>query len=137
MLSNYGRHYAANPDAWRDAINKTVAAMPAQSTVAVVADTPAVGMSPSICLSGHLDAADQCALPRALALDSGFRTAEGEVTGIRYLDYTDYFCNEDTCPSIIGNTLVYRDGSHMTRTFSSLLAPVVEPDIHALLPVSN
>lgn len=135
ILSNFGRGYGALPDpeAWREAINHTVAEMPQLSKVAVLADTPSTGANPKICLSGHLDAANQCALPRALAVDPAFRASEREAAGITYLDYIDYFCNQQACPSIIGNTLVYRDGSHMSRTYSAELAKVIEPDIAALL----
>jgi hypothetical protein len=37
------------------------------------------------------------------------------------------------CPAIIGGLLVYRDGGHMTRTFSTALAPYLAA---ALPPLS-
>jgi len=29
------------------------------------------------------------------------------------------------CPAVVGNTLVYKDGSHMTTAYSEALAPVL------------
>ena len=63
---------------------------------------------------------------RTQALDSELRAAERSVAekygNVSYVDFTELFCNATTCPSIIGNTLVYRDGSHITTEMSRVLS---------------
>ena len=39
------------------------------------------------------------------------------------LDLTDYICPDRTCEPVIGNVLVYRQGSHITKTYIDTLAP--------------
>ena len=39
---------------------------------------------------------------------------------------TDFVCPEGkTCPPIVGNILIYRQGSHITKTYVESLAPVL------------
>jgi hypothetical protein len=32
-------------------------------------------------------------------------------------------CPEETCPAVIGDVLVYRNGAHLTRTYVGTLTP--------------
>ena len=89
-----------------------------------------------MCLSVHLDDALKCALQHNRAIYPSLRAAEenaAATAGAAYFDYTDDFCNATSCPSIIGNTLVYRDNNHITGNFSRLMAPRVLSDITKLL----
>jgi hypothetical protein len=43
------------------------------------------------------------------------------------IDPTPWFCTTTTCPVIVRNVLVYRDVSHITATYSRLLAPLLAP----------
>ena len=52
-------------------------------------------------------------------------TAATQAGGGQYADLTELFCTADRCPVIVGNTLVYLDGSHLTLEYSRLLAPVM------------
>ena len=40
------------------------------------------------------------------------------------IDPITWFCNE-SCPTVVGDTLIYRDSNHMTTTYSKALAPVL------------
>ncbi|MEV8516726.1 SGNH hydrolase domain-containing protein [Dactylosporangium sp. NPDC051484] len=40
-------------------------------------------------------------------------------------DPTEWFCTDTLCPAIIGNALVYRDGSHVTTSYIKLLTPLL------------
>ena len=139
LLGNYATYYtspAAYPeDDWRRAMLSTLVQLPSQSHVGIFADTPSTGVTPSMCLATFLDRADQCDLPREQALNSDARAAEESVVQgerVGYLDFTEFFCNEQNCPSIIGNTLVYRDGSHITATYSTELADEIMARIKQL-----
>ncbi|MET1037570.1 MAG: SGNH hydrolase domain-containing protein [Aeromicrobium sp.] len=52
--------------------------------------------------------------------------AEG-LPGVRVLDMTPAICRDDGwCPAVVGDVLVYRSGSHLTRTFTVSVEPQLE-----------
>lgn len=113
---------------WKAGMEKTIGAMPGVPT-AIIADVPDQGETPAICLSAKLDHAEACSAPRIDALHLAVAQAEkgaAAATGAAYFDMTPYLCNEQTCPTIIGNTLVYRDAHHLTATFSRSMAPALD-----------
>jgi hypothetical protein len=115
---------AATPEAWADGVRATVAALPASTRVIVLADTPDVGRSPIPCLSRNVESAERCTTSAASALETEARTAikaSATATRAAYIDVNRYLC-DDSCPPVIGSTLVYRDGSHLTATFAAELA---------------
>ncbi|WP_206666810.1 acyltransferase family protein [Mycolicibacterium cosmeticum] len=141
LLAGYPRNYLSRADDpardWGSAFATLLDQLPKAARVGIFADTPSIGVTPSICLGRFVDDALRCALPRAVALDQNIRETERALAAgrsITYLDYSDYLCNDRMCPAIIGDTLVYRDGSHLTATMSAELAPLVGADITALLP---
>ncbi|WP_305786093.1 acyltransferase family protein [Symbioplanes lichenis] len=50
--------------------------------------------------------------------------AAARADGIRVVDPTPWLCTT-TCPIVIGNTLVFKDNSHLTETYSKALAPLM------------
>ncbi|MCY1137780.1 acyltransferase family protein [Actinoplanes sp. Pm04-4] len=54
-----------------------------------------------------------------------------KASGLRVIDPTPWLCGQGKCPIIIGNTLVYKDNSHLTVAYAKAVAPVVE---RALFP---
>ncbi len=133
VLSNFSEHYAymepADPGTyWKDSMRRTIESLPSESLILVIADTPNSRVTPAICLSAHLSDTEACNLPFESALDEPTRNAEKTV-GEGWIDLNDYFCGPDDCPVIIGNVLVYRDEHHVSATFSSSLAAVLEERI--------
>lgn len=113
------------PARWRQGMESTIASIDGPE-VAVLADVPDQGESPSVCLSEELDDAGECSETAADALSPELIEAEqaaADSGGAQYVDMTSYLCNDQTCPTIIGNTLVYRDGHHLTARFSEQMAP--------------
>lgn len=49
------------------------------------------------------------------------------------VDYTDYFKVNGEYEPIIGNILIYFDGSHITNTYSQTMGPVLREDVLELL----
>ncbi|MFF2029478.1 SGNH hydrolase domain-containing protein [Arthrobacter sp. NPDC058192] len=47
-----------------------------------------------------------------------------QVPGVEVVDLHSHFCQQDVCPAVIGNALVYRD-NHMANTFAKTLAPAL------------
>ncbi|MET4780656.1 acyltransferase family protein [Glaciihabitans sp. UYNi722] len=142
LLANYGRAELKNASdnefasRWGTGLQKTIDAL-APSTVAVLSDTPDMGSPPAICLSSHLDDAAACARPANEAINGRVRKVEQAVSGATYLDFIGYFCDQKTCPAVIGSTLVYRDSHHMTATFSSGLSKVVGRQVKKLLGITG
>jgi peptidoglycan/LPS O-acetylase OafA/YrhL len=137
LLANYGRaDIGGSPDrfaeSWGKGLQTTIEAL-APSKVAILSDTPDMGSPPAICLSSHLEDATKCARPANEAINKDVRTVEQAEKGAKYLDFIGYFCDERTCPAVIGSTLVYRDSHHMTATFSAGLADVVGAQVKKLI----
>jgi peptidoglycan/LPS O-acetylase OafA/YrhL len=131
LLANYGAAQLPlkggdqdYPARWRTGMEATIAAIDGPE-VAVLADVPVQAETPAVCLSDHLDDAGQCSVPRETALDQDIVRAEQAAvatTGARYVEMTPYLCNDENCPVIIDNVLVYRDGHHLTAEFSRRMA---------------
>lgn len=114
-----GRSYAQT---WGAALSSTLSRIAAPT--AIIADTPNLGQTPSVCLSAHVDDTTICGLPRTEALHADVRETETKVAtavGVPMIDLIDYLCS-DVCDPVIGDTLVYRDAHHLTATFSAELS---------------
>lgn len=104
-------------------------------TVVVQLDNPFPTTHPVYrCVEKHASDVSRC----AFALDDGLdasaapvlREAAETLPGVRILDMTPAICPDDGwCPAVIGDVLVYRAGSHLTRTFTVS----VEPQLAAAL----
>jgi peptidoglycan/LPS O-acetylase OafA/YrhL len=124
-----GRDPSSQRADWTNGLSEVLHRLPASSLVVTLADTPEFASSPVLCLSSHLDDADACSIPRTDALNPAIREAQAAAAvehGAVVVDMTDFFCNDSTCPAIIGATLVYSDEHHVTATFSRSLGPVLE-----------
>ncbi|GAA1710076.1 acyltransferase family protein [Isoptericola hypogeus] len=103
--------------------------------IVAVPDNPIHGYNPSDCLAQVDDLqAGSCSVTREEAFpfpDTFTNTAEA-VEGAKVMDLTDYYCREKACPSVIGGVNVYRDGSHMTSTYTKTLAPYIYRELRAL-----
>ena len=123
------------PQTWNAALGRTIDALDAP--VAVIADTPDMREDPAPCLSAHLTDAEVCAQPRSVALTGPAREAEVTATaarGVPLVDLNEYLCDDEACPPILGNTLVYRDSHHLTADISADLADVLGDALRPLLP---
>jgi hypothetical protein len=80
------------------------------------------------CLVNNLKDVSNCYSLRSETTRSDIRIAGRQLVtefGGYYLDLADFFCAEAICPAVVGNTLLYRDWSHITEEAARLLAPVV------------
>ena len=125
-------HYPV-PQARIDAGWKRVATRLAAVGVPVVylVDTPYLRNDVPSCLSGALSRWSDCAEARAKVLSPDPVIAlirSGAVHGITPVDLNPLLCptSATTCPAVLGSTLLYRDGSHLTVTATRRLQPAVE-----------
>jgi peptidoglycan/LPS O-acetylase OafA/YrhL len=87
--------------------------------VALIEEVPHPGMNVPECVSRSLDRLKRCATPRdeALAYPGVNPRAAADVEGVSLIVPTSMVCLEKTCPAVIGDALVYRNGSHLTATY--------------------
>ncbi|WP_028278582.1 acyltransferase family protein [Arthrobacter sp. H5] len=140
VISNYGRVNPVDKSAdtnkqWEAGLKATLEALPEESKVVIIADTPHHPAPPVSCLSRNVEQAIKCDVNKADALDPALAEAERRTAltaDAEYIDLTEYMCT-DTCPSIIGDILVYRDAHHITETFSQALAPRLSEKLEKIL----
>ena len=91
--------------------------------VVTVVDNPRWETDPNKCLRSR-DQAD-CVGARAevLIADDPIREAAEGQAGVTLLDFTDVYCDDETCAPVVGGANVYRDQDHLTVTFADTFAP--------------
>ena len=113
--------------------------------VVYMADTPRPTSNVPTCIAAHIDTAQKCEFTRRSQTEgtsskNNLPTRHGDVltaaraTGVQVLDPTNWFCTSTSCPVIVKNTLLYRDDSHITQSYSKALEPVVGRALGALVP---
>ena len=95
--------------------------------VVVIRDVPAVKdrVNAPDCLAQHPGDPVACALPRSAALTPDVEAAAvtGAPRGVRLVDLTSHICDARLCYVVVGDVIVYRDYSHLSKEYSTLLAP--------------
>jgi len=111
----------------------------ARQPVLLIRDTPIPGFKVPDCVAVNPAAVATCDGPRAEWLTPDpLVTAAEQVDGdhLTVADFSDRFCDAETCYSVLGGVLVYFDALHVSATFSATLAPFLSEEIDALLPGS-
>ena len=124
--SSYDAAVAGYRDAWEAMTSIGV-------PVLTVVDNPVWETDPNKCLRTR-DAAD-CTGARAdvLVADDPLRGAAEGMTGVTLLDFTEVYCDEESCFPVVGGANLYRDQDHLTVTFADTLRPQYEAAIQAAL----
>lgn len=79
------------------------------------------------CVAEHPDKLTLCAFPTNPGSGSpAMKAAAARLPNAHFIDLNDAICPTEMCPAIIGNVLIYRQGSHITRTYIRSLAPRLE-----------
>ncbi|MBL3699747.1 acyltransferase family protein [Leucobacter luti] len=97
--------------------------------VTVIRDVPRMDIDVPECVSANPGNLAECAVARATAVDA---QATPEINAQRGLsetglvDLTNWICPAEACAPVIGNVLVWRDGHHLTATYSATLATPLE-----------
>lgn len=92
--------------------------------VVALLDNPTPTTAPVYeCAASHEKDLRKCAFDRSGAISISAapvqRAAAKEVPGVEIVDMADTICPDGArCSAVIGNVLVYRQGSHITRTFA-------------------
>ena len=117
---------------WADATGKTLTTIQeAGVPVVFMLDTPQPALDIPECLAEHLGDVGACNSVGHLSDYVGRREDVQSVLGTigtTVVDPVDWFCvGRSQCPAVVGNLLVYRDLTHMTRAYSEHLAPMIAP----------
>ncbi|WP_156044033.1 acyltransferase family protein [Cellulomonas sp. HZM] len=118
---------ADTPQAMIDGLASRWAALEAAG-IPVVALLGNPGPSQEIyeCVAEHLDNLSACTFTAPELVADVQREAASRVPGVEILDLNDQICPSGVCPPVIGDVLVYRQGSHLTKTYIDSLEPVLE-----------
>jgi len=105
--------------------------------VVVFQDTPSPGMQVYECVSENLEDLTACTYPRPdgerRSAADVLRTAAKGMAGVEFVDLNDAICPTLQCSPVIGNVLVYRQGSHLTATYAETLRPIIEQRLRPIV----
>jgi hypothetical protein len=76
-------------------------------------------------MAPHRGRARQCAFGRKEGIVRSAAPAQRGAAGdgVHLIDLNDYICPTARCAPVIGDVMVYRQGSHLTNTYARTLAP--------------
>ncbi|MFS0886147.1 SGNH hydrolase domain-containing protein [Aeromicrobium sp. 179-A 4D2 NHS] len=108
-------------DTWRPLIKRGV-------RIVGVSDNPRLSRDPQRCLKkyGARKGARKCGVSfKEGTVRDPFIEGAKAVKGATALDLRLYFCRKGFCPAVIGGVNVYRDITHVTRTYATTLTPFI------------
>ncbi|MGH3431331.1 MAG: acyltransferase family protein, partial [Thermocrispum sp.] len=112
----------------------------AGSRVVVLRDnpTPTDDVQPVYeCVDANRDDVTPCVFSRAVGERTGGQPAQSAAArgldGVHTVSLNDFICPGTTCPPVIGDALVYRQGSHLTRTYVDTLEPRLAERLAAIV----
>ena len=114
---------------WREGLQGTVTEIESRGMKPVLMqDTPYPGQDIPTCLSRSYTNIQQCSPSVRVAYrdDMNEMLVDFDRAGQQVLWVKEWFCITTLCPTVVGNVLVYRDDNHMTVTFASLIAPLLD-----------
>ncbi|MEM9464949.1 MAG: acyltransferase family protein [Actinomycetota bacterium] len=96
------------------------------STVVVILDNPGPGRDMPECVANNRTTLDECSFTVRDDTSAAFTQREALTLSpeTSVIDLTPLIC-PDICPPVIGNVMLYRQGSHLTRTYVDTLAPFI------------
>jgi SGNH domain (fused to AT3 domains) len=93
----------------------------------VIANNPSPSINVDQCVDEHRERVLACTFPSSLhQMDNTFMTQKAAVAmspEVKMVDLFDTICPATDCPPVIGNVLVYRQGSHLTATYVKSMTP--------------
>ncbi len=96
--------------------------------VVAIKDNPRPPSGQNKCL--QLKGLDACDADRATAFKYDPMPAAHALVNspmTQLMDFDDVFCGAEKCFAVIGNVVVYRGDNHLTNTFTTTMAPYIEP----------
>ncbi|GAA2835644.1 peptidoglycan/LPS O-acetylase OafA/YrhL [Aminobacter aminovorans] len=131
---NGGLEHLVSRDVWADGLRASLATLrKTGAEVVLLRDVPVHKSYLDRCVARSLwqgRSSTVCDTPRQEAIDERVSKAEqaaaSGLEGVRYVDLTELFCNDTTCPAMIGGKLTFRDRHHMATPYAATLAGSVQ-----------
>lgn len=114
--SSYAAAVAGYREAWSSMTDRG-------TPVVTVVDNPTWETDPNKCLRTRDVSSCDGARADVLREDDPLREAADGMDKVTLLDFTDVFCDETSCRTVVGGANIYRDQDHLTVTFADTLAP--------------
>jgi hypothetical protein len=114
---------------WRVGLQSTIDQLTAKGiTPVLMEDTPYPGQDVPTCLSRHYTNVQLCnpIISSAFREDMHQMLEDFDAADTHVLWTRQWFCTDVGCPTVVGNILVYRDDNHMSVTFASFIAPLLD-----------
>jgi len=104
--------------------------------VVTIRDNPRFNWSPPNCVKGNGRDAPRCTLDRfdVFAKSNPVEDFPGVPATAGHVDLSDVICEPRSCPPVVGNVMVYRDGSHLTATYLRTLRPSLAKAVRHAAP---
>ncbi|TWF76231.1 peptidoglycan/LPS O-acetylase OafA/YrhL [Pseudonocardia hierapolitana] len=98
--------------------------------VLAVRDNPRFAQDVPDCIRRQGREGDPCGVDRDTVYAADPPYAQLDVpSNVSFLDLADYVCTDTRCPAEIGNVLVYLDDNHLTASYATTMAPVIEDQV--------
>jgi hypothetical protein len=101
----------------------------AAGDVLFISDVPTLRVKAPECIHTHESDVRRCNTKRSTAIRQPTVKAQeidlARRNGVSVIDPTPWFCARTACPVIVDQTILYRDGAHMTPSWSRFVAPVL------------
>jgi hypothetical protein len=119
---------AERPPVWETGLTRTLNALPASSEVLVLGDNQRRNRNPVNCLQRRPWNMAACSMRKETKAQRPVEqalAAAAAANGATFRPTNGQVCNYDPCPLVHHNTLIYRDHSHLTKTFARRLQPTI------------
>ncbi|WP_099508683.1 acyltransferase family protein [Microvirga ossetica] len=100
-----------------------------------VRNIPWLSFHPGKCLERAKEWRANCLPSRQSVLPEDNLVLTAKMLNVKILDFSEYFCDAQYCPVMIGEALVYRDSHHMTATYSRTLSKPMQEKLALNLPL--
>ncbi|MCX6500117.1 MAG: acyltransferase family protein [Arthrobacter sp.] len=94
--------------------------------VVLLRDNPRFGFNMANCVATKGANAQECRPARDGLFAATSPLDSVQAPGVAAVDMTDLICNATECPGVVGNTFVYMDDNHLSRTYSASMAPMFQ-----------
>lgn len=94
--------------------------------VVLLRDNPRFGFNIANCVATKGANAQECRPARDSLFAATSPLDSLQAPGVAAVDMTDLICTATECPGVVGNTFVYMDDNHLSRTYSASMAPMFQ-----------
>lgn len=126
-----------SPNVLRDSLESLQSQLLKIDTLPVfLEDTPRPQEHVPICLSSNTENITRCNLSRDTSVTNRYSDLTRGIfdsTASTFIPTEQWFCVDGICPAVIGNSVVYRDDSHISPRYAELLTPQLEQVITSIL----